>query len=305
MTPYETSPLVETAWLAEHLSDDDVRIVDARWRGDGSSSDLYRQGHILGAIHLDWYHDLSWTDARGVRNLLLPPEPFVAAMEAAGIGDRTRVVVYAETEHSGAARLWWALRYYGHDQVSVLNGGWTRWVAEGHPASTETPHPAPASFTPRTRPHLLATATEIVEALRQTDPPVRFVDTRPAEQYAGRAIWTPNGSLFLPPEQDWIALPDQRVMRGGHIPGAVHLHATRFLNPIDWTYLPPESIRSLAGRVGLEPGQRVITYCGVGISASQGLFALHLAGYQNTALYDASWEEWGTDPTLPVERTVE
>lgn len=93
---------------------------------------------------------------------------------------------------------------------------------------------------------------------------------------------------LLPPEYDWIALPDQRVMRGGHIPGALHLHAARFLNPANRNYLPPESIRSLAGGAGLEPGQQVITYCAVGISASLGLFALHLASYDNAALYDAS-----------------
>jgi thiosulfate/3-mercaptopyruvate sulfurtransferase len=302
MLDFSTHPLVETAWLVEHLSDDDVCIVDARWRGDGTSRDLYRHGHIPGAIHLDWYYDLSWTDAREVRNLLLPPEPFAAVMEAAGIGDQTRVIAYAETNHSGAARLWWALRFYGHDQVSVLDGGWTRWMAEGRPVSSEMLHPAVARFTPRPRPHLLATATEIVQALHETDSQVRLVDTRPAEQYAGQAIWTPDGSLFLPSGQHWIALPDKRVMRGGHIPGAVHLHATRFLNLADWTYLSPESIRSLAGEAGLEPGQRVITYCGVGISASLGFFALHLAGYRNVALYDASWEEWGTDPTLPIER---
>ena len=139
MLDFSTHPLVEAAWLAAHLSDADVCIVDARWRGDGTSRELYQRGHIPGAIHLDWYHDLSWTDARGVRNLLLPPEPFAAVMEAAGIGDHTRVVVYAETDHSGAARLWWALRFYGHDQVAVLNGGWTRWVDAGLPVSTEAP----------------------------------------------------------------------------------------------------------------------------------------------------------------------
>ena len=212
---------------------------------------------------------------------------------------------YAETDHSGAARLWWALRFYGHDQVAVLNGGWTRWVAEGYEVSTELPQPAPAKFTPRPQTQLKAPASEVAQALQEPDSLLRLVDTRPAEQYAGQAIWTPNGSLFLPPEHHQIALPDQRVMPGGHIPGAVHLHATRFLNPTDWTYLPPTSIQALVGGVGLEHSQRIITYCGVGISASLGLFALHLAGYRNIALYDASWEEWGTDPTFPVERVDE
>jgi thiosulfate/3-mercaptopyruvate sulfurtransferase len=302
MLDFSTHPLVETTWLAEHLSEADVCIVDARWRGDGTSRELFQRGHLPGAIHLDWYHDLSWTDARGVRNLLLPPEPFATVMEASGTGDHTRVVAYTETDHSGAARLWWALRFYGHDQVAVLNGGWTRWVDVGLPVSTEAPRLSPKKFTPRPFPQLLATATEITQALREKDTLVRLVDTRPAEQYKGQAIWTPDGRLFLPSGKHWIVLPDKRVMRGGHIPGALHIHASRLLNPIDWTYLPPESIRSLAGGAGLELGQRVITYCGVGISASQGLFALYLAGYRNVALYDASWEEWGTDPTFPVEQ---
>ncbi len=302
MLDFFAHPLVEPSWLAAHLADGDLRVIDARWRGDGSSRELYRQGHLPGAVHLDWQRDLSWTDGRGVGYLLLPPERFAAVMEAMGIGDRTRVVAYAETDHSGAARLWWALRYYGHDQVAVLNGGWTRWVAEGLPVETEVPHSASASFTPRPRPQLLALAREIEQALRGADASVRLVDTRPASQYAGQAIWTPYGSLFLPAGQSWIVLPDGRVMRGGHIPGAVHLHASRLLNPLDWTYLPRDSLRALARGAGLEPRQRVITYCGSGISASLGLFALHLAGYRDLALYDASWEEWGTDSTLPVER---
>jgi thiosulfate/3-mercaptopyruvate sulfurtransferase len=149
---------------------------------------------------------------------------------------------------------------------------------------------------------LLALASEIEQALLETDSGVRLVDTRPAEQYAGQAIWTPHGSLFLPSGQPWLALADGRVMRGGHIPGAVHLHASRLLNPVDWTYLPRESLRALARGAGLEPEHRVITYCGSGISASLGLFALHLVGYPDIALYDASWEEWGTDAAFPIER---
>jgi thiosulfate/3-mercaptopyruvate sulfurtransferase len=302
MLDFLAHPLVEPSWLAAHLAAGDVRVIDARWRGDGTGRELSRQGHLPGAVHLDWQRDLSWTDERGVGYLLLPPEAFAAVIEAVGIGNRTHVVAYTETDHSGAARLWWALRFYGHDQVAVLNGGWTRWVAEGRPVSTEVPHPALATFTPRPRPQLLALATEIEQALLGADSRVRLVDTRPGEQYAGQAVWTPHGSLFLPPGQSWIELPDGRVMRGGHIPGAVHLHASRLLSPVDWTYLPRESLRALARGAGLEPEQRVITYCGSGISASLGLFALHLAGYGDIALYDASWEEWGADPALPVER---
>ena len=113
MLDFSTHPLIEAERLAEHLSDDDVRIVDARGPGDGTSRELYQLGHIPGAIHLDWYHDLSWTDARGVRNLLLPAEPFAAVMEAAGIGDRTRVAgicrngsLWSCPALVGAALLW-------------------------------------------------------------------------------------------------------------------------------------------------------------------------------------------------------
>ena len=302
MIDFSAHPLVESAWLAAHLEDDDLRIVDARWRGDGSSRELYQHGHLPGAVHLDWHADLSWTDERGVRDLLLPPEPFAAVIEALGIGDQTRVVAYAETDHSGAARLWWALRFYGHEQVAVLNGGWNRWIAEGRPVSTGRPQPAPTHFSPRPQPRWLATAAEIEHVLSESNGMVRLVDTRPPEQYAGRAIWTPGGSRYFPPGQDRLELADGRLMRGGHIPGALHLHASSTLNARDWTFQDPAAIYELARTRGIEPEHRVITYCGVGISASLGLFALHLAGYRNVALYDASWEEWGTDPTRPIEQ---
>jgi 3-mercaptopyruvate sulfurtransferase SseA len=130
---------------------------------------------------------------------------------------------------------------------------------------------------------------------------VRIVDTRPAEQYAGQAVWTPEGSRWFPPGHDQMELADGRVMRGGHIPGAVHLHTRSMLNTDDWTFRDGAAIRELASARGIESSQRVITYCGVGISASLGLFALHMAGYPDLALYDASWEEWGTDPAHPIE----
>lgn len=298
---FTTHPLVETDWLAAHLTEPDLRVVDARWRGDGSSRKLYRAGHIPGAVHLDWHLDLSHT-VEGVRDLLLPPDQFAAVMATAGIGAETKVVAYAETDHSGAARLWWALRYYGHHQVAILNGGLTKWLAEQRPVSTETPQLPATSFVSHIEQQWLATADEIEQVVAGVKPDVCLVDSRPPEQYEGQAVWTPSGSLFLPPDQATIEIGGRCPIRAGHIPGAVHLHAATNLNSTDWTYLPPETVRAKALAAGIPPEQRVITYCGVGISASLGLFALYLAGYQNLALYDASWEEWGTDPARPIAR---
>lgn len=303
--------LVTTGWLAEALARPEewpqLRIVDARWRGDGTSSrELYRQDHLPGAVHLDWELDLSWTDRRGIRDLILPPARFAEVMEQAGIGDETLVVAYADTDYSGAARLWWALHYYGHEGVAVLDGGLDRWLAEGRTVSSGAFQPAfdPGTlrFTPRPQPGWLATQTQIQAALERQDSQIRLVDTRPPEQYHGQAVWTPPGSRFLDPAASTIEIGARGPMRAGHIPGAVNLHASpTFLNQEDWTYLPPEQIRRKAEEAGLYPEQRLITYCGVGISASMGLFGLHLAGYKNLALYDASWEEWGTDPACPIE----
>jgi thiosulfate/3-mercaptopyruvate sulfurtransferase len=222
-------------------------------------------------------------------------------MAAAGIGDETAVVAYAESDYSGAARLWWALRYHGHDQAAVLDGGLDKWIAEGRPLSRKAPDFPRAEFTPRPRPEWLATAEEIQAILEGQFGTAALVDTRPAEQYAGRAVWTPAGSLYLPSGQDWVDAGGRR-MRAGHIPGAASLPSSGNLDPSDWTFLSPQVLRERALAAGIRPEQRVITYCGVGISASLGLFALHLAGYNNLALYDASWEEWGSDPERLVTR---
>lgn len=294
---FSSHPLVETDWLAAHLGDPDLRIVDMRWRGDGSGQQRYLRGHIPGAIHLDWHIDLN---GNSVDDLLLPADRFAALMGASGISRDTQIVAYAETDHSGAARLWWALHYHGHAQVAVLNGGFTRWRAQGLPATVDPTEPAPTTFVPHVQPHWLATTAEVEAVVRDPRSSARLVDTRPPEQYAGQAVWTPFGSRYLPPGQDWVMVGD-RPLRGGHIPGAVHLHASRTLAP-DWTYRSPAELRGLAAAAGIEPAQQVILYCGVGISASLGLFALHLAGYPHLALYDGSWIEWDRGHVRPLAR---
>jgi thiosulfate/3-mercaptopyruvate sulfurtransferase len=309
VTHFPERPLVSTEWLADHLEDPDVRIVDARWRaepkdrpGAAPSRALFRAGHVPGAVALDWHFDLSHT-VDGVRDLLLPPERFAAVMAAAGIGPDTTVVAYADTDHSGAARLWWALRRYGHERVAVLDGGLSKWRAEGRPlaAGAAGPTLAGASFVCRPQDGWLATADEIQHVVDTRPVEVALVDTRPVEQFVGRAVWTPRGSRFLARGRATLDIGARAPMRAGHIPSAIHLHASANLDPTTWTYLPAEALRARAEAAGLKRGQRVIAYCGVGISASLGLFSLYLAGYRNLAVYDGSWEEWGTDPTRPVE----
>jgi thiosulfate/3-mercaptopyruvate sulfurtransferase len=301
------NPLVETGWLASRLHHPRLRVVDARWRGDGTSSrELYKRGHIPGAVPLDWELDLSWTDKTGLRFMLLPPERFSRVMEIAGIGPDTLVVAYADYDYSGAARLWWALNYYGHARVAVLNGGWNKWAEEGRPSETgsdtnlKIPQP-PGSFTCKTQTAWLADTKEILSIMEEGATAVQLVDTRPPEQYQGRAVWTPAGSLYLPRNQPTVEIGAREPMRAGHLPGAINLTSSHNLNPKTWTFLPPSLLRDKALAAGLFPQNRIITYCGVGISASAGLLALYLAGYRNLGLYEGSWEEWGTSPSFPIE----
>lgn len=300
-----------------------MRVIDARWRGSAGSREilsraLYAAGHIPGAVPLDWQFDLAYTDPAGVRDRLLPPERFAALMASLGLAPDTPIVAYADRDYSGAARVWWALRYHGFANVAVLDGGWDAWTAEDREieemgeeyAGTQGTQGAEGTqraegtegMQRQLHPSLLASADDVQRALEAGDPGVAFVDSRPREQYEGRAVWTPLGSRFLTPGETSIDIGARGPMRAGRLPGAIHLNSSANLDPATWTYLPPDVLRARALAAGLRPEQRIITYCGVGISASLTLFALHLAGFEHLALYDGSWEEWGTDPQRPIAR---
>src|ERR687889_579965 len=219
-------PLVTTGWLAGHLEDPAVRIVDirgyvnktdlggGRQRADYvGARDEYDEAHVPGAVYVDWTRDITDPDA-AVSVQVAPPERFAQAMGSMGIGDETHVVVYDHAGGQFATRLWWALTYYGHDLVSVLDGGWNKWVSEGRPTTAEVPDPAPATFTPKTRPGWRREAEDVLAASRTGEALV--LDARDAGQYTG-AVTRGEG-------------------RPGHVPGARHLHADGLFGP-DGTFL--------------------------------------------------------------------
>ncbi|MEZ4615306.1 MAG: alpha/beta fold hydrolase [Caldilineaceae bacterium] len=277
--------LVSTEWLAEHLSDPGLRILDTRdflAESDAATRFAnYEAGHIPGAVYVDAAIDIS--DPNGTAPLLLISKVgFEAQMGRLGIGNDTTVVAYDEGTNIWSARFWWALRYYGHDNVKLLNGGLAKWTAEGRTLETGTITPEPTTFTATVRPELLATKDDVKQAIE--DPTVTIIDSLPPAFYSGELGW-----------------PGLRV---GHIPTARNLYVEDNLNQVDQTLLPIADLTALWQPVNLTPEQEVITYCGAGYAGAMNLFVLYQMGYEDISLYDGSWMEWGADLTLPVEVAV-
>lgn len=282
--------LVSVEWLHEHLDDPKVRVVDIRGYvktedlGDGRQKGIYlgapeeyARGHIPGAVYVDWTSDIVDPGA-DVKAQIAPPDVFKAAMESRGIGDETMVVV---ADHSGghlATRLWWALRYYGHERVAVLEGGYGGWFAAGLPLTTEVRDiNDPVAFTPRVQERLRSDVddvrAQVALGARQ------IVDARDEATYCGEV---------------------QRGSRGGHIPGALNLPAKSLVDE-QGRWKPAEEIRELAIKAGIDPEKPVMAYCNGGVTATQLMFGLHRAGMADLSNYDGSWNEWGEREDLPAE----
>ena len=277
--------LAETGWLHEHLDDERTVIIDARYdlraRDNGEFEEVpglagYQEGHIPGAQFVDIHADL--TDPQNPASII-GPAGFEALMSRLGVGPQSTVVIYDERGGVWAARLWWALRYYGHDQAKMLNGGLTAWRAAGHALSKAVEKPVPTAFTASRQEALRVGKADVLAAL--DDPETRIIDALPAVFYFGRAGLYPHH-------------------RKGHIPGAYNVPAEDNLVPQTLHLKPMDALEALWREAAITPRTRVITYCGGGVYASFALFVLALMGHDNAALYDASWMEWGRDHGLPV-----
>lgn len=264
--------LVDTAWLARHLDDPSIRIVDLRPRG-------HAEGHIPGAV---------WLDNNAIRvatrppDFLPTPEEFAALMGRLGISNRTRVIAYDERGGIYAARLWWILNYYGHTNVALLDGGWVKWTLDQRPTSAAAPTVAPATFTVGPGTVKVATAREVMAAINA--PGVKIVDARTAAEIEGKDL--------------------RNIKRGGHIESAVPVYWEDTLDPATKTFKSAAEIARLYRERGITPGDEVITYCQIGMRAAHDLFTLALIGHDLAKLrnYYGSWEEWGNREDTPIRK---
>lgn len=279
--------LVDTEWLAAHLADPGIRIVDMRgvirpvdapkpWYLE--SRDAYAGAHIPGAVYVGWLTDIVEPEAP-VKMTAASPQRFAALMGRLGIGDEHLVIAYDDDGNHIAARLWWLLNYYGHPAVRLLDGGFPKWVADGRPVTADVPRHGVATFTPRVRPEWRVAGAEVRRAIG--DPKVRIVDNRGPRDFRGEV---------------------GRGERKGRIPGAVNVPISSFWEGPHKIWKTETALRAIHEAAGVTPEKRVITYCNAGVSASVGLLALKLLDYPSAANYAGSWYDWERDPDNPAER---
>jgi thiosulfate/3-mercaptopyruvate sulfurtransferase len=274
--------LVGTEWLAAHLDDPHIRVVDASFKLPGitpTAREDYDRGHIPGAVFFD-IDDIA-EPGTSLPHMIPSPELFARKMEGLGIGDDDRIIVYDSVGLSSAGRAWWMLRLFGHHNVALLDGGLPKWKAEGRPLETAMPNPPHRHFTARFGPALVRDKRALLDNLSTRREQV--VDARAAGRFAGIAEETRPG------------------LRRGHIPGSRNLPYDRITDPQTHRLRGPDELSGLFREAGVALDRPIVTSCGSGVTACALAFALHLIGHPGTAVYDGSWSEWGLPGETPVE----
>lgn len=274
------STLVDAGTLARHLNDPGWRVFDVRHQlaDTGYGERAYQQGHIPGALFLHCDRDLSGpTSGTNGRHPLPDPRALAAKLGACGVDAATQVVVYDDCQGMVAGRLWWLLRWLGHDKVAVLDGGLEAWLASGGVLNTEKPVVQPAKFTPRVRDSVVD-AHYVLTHIESAG--MRLVDARSPDRYRG--------------ENETIDPV------GGHIPGASNRFFRDNLGPDGW-FKPAETLRAeWLPLLGESAPDQVVHQCGSGVSACHNILAMEVAGLAGSRLYAGSWSEWCADPRRPV-----
>ncbi len=280
--------LVETEWLAQHLDDPGVRVLECTvylqplpekgFRAESGRA-KWAEGHIPGAGFADLTDDLS--DRTSSLLYMMPPAAqFAEAMGRDGVGDGVRVILYDRAVNMWAARVWWMLRAFGFENAAVLNGGWKKWTVENRTVSADDGARPARTFVAKSRPDLIADRTAVLAGVG--DRATCLLNALTEEQHRGTGGVT--------------------YGRAGRIAGSTNVAARDLVDPKTHAYLPAETLREKFKAAGALDAGRVITYCGGGIAASSDAFVLTLLGKDGVAVYDASLSEWATDRSLPMER---
>ncbi|WP_333827121.1 3-mercaptopyruvate sulfurtransferase [Pararhodobacter sp.] len=274
--------LVSTEWLAAHLGDPDLRVLDGSWYMPDSGRDAraeYEAGHIPGARYFD-IDEIS--DQRSsLPHMAPPPEKFISRMRALGVGDGHQVVVYDGMGIFSAARVWWLFKLMGKTDVAVLDGGLPKWKAENHPLEDMPPVVRDRHITVQRQSHLVRDVAQVAAASKLKD--WQILDARAAARFRGE-------------------VPEPRPgLRAGHIPGSMNLPFMELLNA-DGTMKDLPALQAAFEGAGIDLARPVITTCGSGVTAAVLSLALERLGHNRHALYDGSWSEWGMYPDLAVEK---
>jgi thiosulfate/3-mercaptopyruvate sulfurtransferase len=275
---YAKDVLVETDWVEQHLGDDSIRIVEV-----DENPALYADAHIPGAIGFDWKKDLQ----DQVKRDFLGPEDFGRLFGSRGVSNEHTIVLYGDRNNWFAAYTYWYLKYYGHDNVKLMNGPREKWIAEGRPTTTDLPDHAPATFEAKPGDESIrAMRDQVREALADGNV---LVDVRSPQEFSGELI-------------AMAGYEQEGAQRGGHIPGAASVPWAQAVKE-DGTFKSADELRELYGGKGVLTGDPIVAYCRIGERSAHTWFVLHeLLGEDDVKNYDGSWTEWGNLVDVPIEK---